>query len=137
MNAYFQHLGVSRLDHCISVAACSFRLSILLGLSVDRKSLIRGALLHDFFLYDWREQSGRRGRMMHGFTHPREALNTAQEHFELSETERNIILRHMWPLTVVPPSCREAFIVSAADKICTLRELLRVRRKSARVAVGV
>ena len=125
---YFtQHRGTTRLDHSISVAYHSYRLSIRLGLTIDNRSLIRGALLHDFFLYDWREQTGRKGQALHGFTHPREALNTASRQFDLNKTEQNIILRHMWPLTITPPSTREALIVSLIDKYCTVKELLKHR----------
>jgi len=28
----------------------------------------------------------------------------------------------MWPLTVIPPMCREAWIVTTADKYCSLME---------------
>ena len=79
MDRYVQHANVSCLNHCLSVAYTSYWVCERLGLSVDRRSLIRGALLHDFFLYDWHEKSGRKG--LHGFTHPRTALENAQRRF--------------------------------------------------------
>ena len=126
---YVQHGGVSRLSHSMSVARASYKFSVRLGLDVDHRSLIRGALLHDFFLYDWREESGRKGWAMHGFTHPREAMNTAAQHFDLNKKECEIILRHMWPLTIVPPRCKEGMIVSLMDKYCTVRELMVVGKR--------
>ena len=30
----------------------------------------------------------------------------------------------MWPLTIVPPMCKEAWIVSVADKYCSTMETL-------------
>ena len=124
MDAFVQHADVSCLDHCISVAYTSLWLSSRLGISVDRRSMIRGALLHDFFLYDWHEKNGRKG--LHGFTHPRTALENAQRQFILNDLEKNIILRHMWPLTPIPPKYRESFIVSFSDKFCSVVETLRL-----------
>ena len=41
------------------------------------------------------------------------------------------MMRHMFPLVPVPPTCREAWIVCLADKWCALRETVagRLRRK--------
>ena len=122
MSGFVQHAGISTLEHCISVAYVGLWLSEKLGWRIDRASLVWGAVLHDFFLYDWHEKSGRKG--LHGFTHPRTALENAEARFRLTDCERNIIVRHMWPLTPVPPKCREAFLVGAADKYCSLVETL-------------
>lgn len=122
MGAFIQHASVSTLEHCISVAYISLWFSEKLHWHIDRQSLVRGAVLHDFFLYDWHEKSDRKG--LHGFTHPRAALKNAEIHFQLTDRERDIIIKHMWPLTLVPPKCREAFLVGAADKYCSLVETL-------------
>lgn len=122
MDAFVQHAEVSTLEHCISVAYLSLWFGEKLRWRVDRESLVRGALLHDFFLYDWHEKSGRKG--LHGFTHPHAALLNAEARFHLNDRERDIIVKHMWPLTPVPPRCREAFLVGAADKYCSLIETL-------------
>lgn len=58
----------------------------------------------------------------HGFTHPKTALRNAERDFDLSERECDIISKHMFPLTLVPPMHRESWIVSMADKYCALRE---------------
>ena len=52
MSAFTQHGRVSCLEHSLSVAYYSYWLCRRLRLRVDGESLIRGALLHDFFLYD-------------------------------------------------------------------------------------
>ncbi len=126
MDSFPQHADVTCLNHCLFVAYTSFWLSKRLGLSFDRRSLIRGAVLHDFFLYDWHEKSGRKG--LHGFTHPRTALENAQEQFQLNKREKDIILRHMWPLTPIPPKYRESYLVSFADKLCSVLETLQLCR---------
>ena len=122
MDVFVQHAKVTTLEHCISVAYVSLWLAEMLHWHVDRMSLIRGAVLHDFFLYDWHEKNDRKG--LHGFTHPRAALENAEARFQLNDCERDIIAKHMWPLTPVPPRCREAFLVGAADKYCSLVETL-------------
>ena len=53
MDKYIQHGTTSTLDHCIAVAYVSFAMAKKLNIHCDYNSLIRGALLHDYFLYDW------------------------------------------------------------------------------------
>ena len=49
---YVQHGTVTCYEHSVSVAYVSVWLARCMGLRVDSASLIRGALLHDYFLYD-------------------------------------------------------------------------------------
>lgn len=117
---YIQHGDTSCFLHSVAVAYYSARISERLGIRCCRDDLVRGALLHDYFLYDWHD--GKKERMIHGFTHPAAALKNADRDFELSGTERDIIKKHMFPLTVVPPMCTEAWIVCCVDKACSLYE---------------
>lgn len=50
-------------------------------------------------------------------------MNAMQE-FELSEVEKDIIRKHMFPLTLIPPRYRETWIVCLVDKICSVKETL-------------
>ena len=77
MSAFTQHGRVSCLEHSLSVAYYSYWLCRRLRLRVDGESLIRGALLHDFFLYDWHTVGRQYG--LHGFTHPATALKNARQ----------------------------------------------------------
>ncbi len=125
---FIQHGDVSVYEHVVSVARASAAAGAFLermGVRVDRPSLIRGALLHDYFLYDWHDPDP--SHRPHGFTHPATALTRALEDFELTERERNIIVRHMFPLVPIPPTCREAWIVCMADKACALHETIAAR----------
>lgn len=115
---YIQHGNTTCLRHTLAVAYYSVAIAKLLGIRFKRRDLIRGALLHDYFLYDWHTSKNR----LHGFTHPTCALKNAAEDFELTDTEKNIIVRHMFPLTPIPPVTREGWIVCAADKWCSLCE---------------
>ena len=63
---------------------------------------------------------------LHGFYHPGIALKNASAEYQLTPREKDIIKKHMWPLTVVPPMCREAWIVTLADKWCSTLETLHL-----------
>ena len=117
---YIQHGSISVYTHCVNVARMSVKIAKWLPIQVNMDALVIGALLHDYFLYDWHEK--RKGHHFHGFTHPGTALKNAEKEYELGDIERNIISRHMFPLTVVPPMCREAWLVCLADKYCAVKE---------------
>lgn len=123
MRSFMQHGDVSTLQHSISVAYMSFLFAKKLNIKVDIKSLIRGALLHDFFLYDWHIENKSGG--MHGFKHPKIALKNAEEHFLLNERERDIIGKHMWPMTIILPKYKEALIVCLIDKYSAIIETFK------------
>lgn len=127
--SFIQHGTMSVHAHAISVAHASLAMAgrlERLGIRIDRASLIRGALLHDYFLYDWHDPDP--SHRLHGFTHPFTALARAEEDFDdLTERERNIISRHMFPLVPIPPTCREAWLVCLADKACALHETIAGR----------
>ena len=105
--------------HIVSnVARMSVKIAKWLPIQVNMDALVIGALLHDYFLYDWHDG---KGRHFHGFTHPGCAKRNAEMDYTLSPRVKNIIARHMFPLTPVPPTCTEAWIVCIADKICAIR----------------
>ncbi|MFZ2951097.1 MAG: phosphohydrolase [Desulfuromonadaceae bacterium] len=123
LSQYPHHRRKTRLDHVKEVASLSF----LLGrrLSLDGDAIIRGALLHDLFFYDWL----REGPRLHGFRHHTIALNNARRITRLSQIEEDIIKKHMWPLTLVPPRYPESLIVSIVDTYCTIRDYLPLDRQ--------
>ena len=121
MKGFVQHGHISTYQHVMNVVEMSCLLDRALHLHSDRKSLVRGAFLHDFYLYDWHDRSVH--ARLHGFRHPLTALTNARKRFVLSPKEENIIESHMWPLTLTHlPRCREAAVVCLADKICALYE---------------
>lgn len=117
---YVQHGDTSCLLHTVAVAYYSIKAADMLGIRYSKKELLRGALLHDYFLYDW--HCDKKKHAFHGFTHPNAALQNAQQEFKLSKRERDIIKKHMFPLTAVPPTCKEAWIVCCVDKACSVYE---------------
>lgn len=126
--AYCQHGFTSVYRHSLHVTYESCLFAERYSLPVDYTALIRGAFLHDYFLYDWHDKEHEHKRP-HGFYHPTAALENAMEDFELSFREKNIIKRHMFPLTIIPPMCLEAWIVCLMDKVCSTRETLYRRRR--------
>lgn len=124
---FMQHGNVSVFEHCVAVCLCSIKIAKLLRIHYDLEALIRGALLHDYFLYDWHVNDDP-NRRLHGFFHPSVALENALEDYDLSKKEQDIIKHHMFPLTIIPPMCREAWLVCLADKICAGKETLLRRQ---------
>lgn len=120
----FFHHNSSIFDHAVRVSRSSYRVSCFFGL--DRRSTARGALLHDFFLYDWRKHDvpDLAKEKFHGFAHPGIALKNAERRFDLNAIERDIIVKHMWPLTLTPPRYLESFVVTLVDKAVTVSELM-------------
>lgn len=125
---HIQHGTVTVNAHCINVAKHSLMLADKLKVRINQRELIRGALLHDYFLYDWHDKDHINPLRLHGFFHPGRALQNATRDFELTDREKDIIRKHMWPMTVIPPMCREAWIVTAADKWVSLLETLRIHK---------
>lgn len=122
MEALPQHAkGFSCFHHSVLVSYWSWRVSALLGL--DARAAARGGLLHDLYLYDWTSQRAPNGKW-HGTEHPKEALRNASALFQLSAIERDVIVKHMWPLTLAPYRYWESCIVSCVDKACAVAELL-------------
>ena len=65
---FIQHGDVTVYAHVTSVARASLSFAERLGragISVDRASLLRGALLHDYFLYDWHDPDP--SHRLHGY----------------------------------------------------------------------
>lgn len=124
MNRYIQHGNTSCLLHCIAVSYYSYRLCRFLKLNIHEKELIRGALLHDYFLYDWHSKyKPTRNVGLHGMIHPKIALYNAKKDFNINELEADIIERHMFPLTFNPPKYKESMIVCLVDKACSIYEI--------------
>src|SRR5699024_9971845 len=68
MEQFVQHGNTSCLLHCVAVAHVSFAIARALHLRVREEALSRGALLHDYFLYDWHVRDPLRKK--HAFFHP-------------------------------------------------------------------
>ena len=125
LNQYIQHGSVTLLQHVKSVSYISFRLAKHFGLDYEKTA--KGAILHDLVYYDWHVPD--KSHMLHGYRHPGFALKNAtvlsqKMNTNLSPLEKNIIYRHMFPLTVIPPKYKEAILVSLVDKCVATKEMI-------------
>ena len=119
MKQYRQHHKINCFEHCLFVSYNTYL--ICKKHHLDYISAARAGMLHDLFLYDWRKrQDGRKG--LHAFTHPRTAYENASKLFDLNEKEKDIILKHMWPVTMALPKYKESYILTLVDKYCALNE---------------
>jgi uncharacterized protein len=132
MQNNIQHGAVTTYDHVLNVAGFALKINKRLKIKCDEKQLVRGALLHDYFLYDWhdkRDKNDENRMKHHGVNHPKVALRNAMQDYDLTHKEKDCIRKHMWPLTLGNmPACREAWVVSLADKCAAVYETLLCRR---------
>lgn len=119
LEGFVHHRNFTRLQHCLHVSYLSYLVCRKVGL--DYQSAARGGLLHDFYFYDSHAVKPDRGN--HYFCHPSIALDNAAQLFPLNEMEKDIILKHMWPVTISPPKYRESYVVMMMDKCCAAREV--------------
>lgn len=125
LKEYVQHGLVTTYEHSKSVAACAFWLNRHLPFHAEENELVTACLLHDFYMYDWHKKGDR----LHGYHHPGIAAECAVKYFHISEREEAAIRTHMWPLTLRNvPSNNTGWILTFADKICSVKEIL-ARRK--------
>ena len=112
------HVKKSAFDHSVKVAWLCYCHAKRFGTKTDIKRFVRGALLHDFYLYDRNDKVANKH---HSVMHPRYALKNAKERYDdLCEFEVDMISNHMFPLTLTPPKTREGWIVCFYDKVAAV-----------------
>ncbi|MBO4927215.1 MAG: HD domain-containing protein [Clostridiales bacterium] len=126
LKEFNQHGSSNCYDHSVSVAKASLYIAMLLPFHFKMEQLVRGALLHDYFLYDWHVTKPEK---LHGFSHPHTACRNAKRDFDITPLEENIIKRHMFPLTPVPPRFKESYLVTLADKYIATKEFFAALRQ--------
>lgn len=124
------HHGITRHEHCLRVAYYTYIVTKKLHLRyVDAT---RAALLHDFFT-DEVSNLGAWGRFR---KHPEFALINAKKYFEINELQENIILRHMFPITFIPPKYIESWVVDFIDDISAIYDKVFSVRKQLSAVVN-
>lgn len=123
MKNFRQHYETTCFDHCLTAAYYCY--CICKKYHLDYKSATRAAMLHDLFLYDWRKkQPDRKG--LHAFTHGKTSCENACKLFDLNDKEKDIIIKHMWPVTIAFPKSLEGFILTFVDKYCAMSESFEI-----------
>ena len=93
MKKFYQHCDTDCYEHCLDVAYNNYKICKKLGL--DARSAARGGMLHDLFLYDWREHRKETGDRLHAITHPITAYRNACKYFHLNKVEKEVITKHI------------------------------------------
>jgi len=120
----FKHHDKDIYTHNLKVAWMSYLTGKKFHLHVQE--MVQRALLHDFFFYDWRVKGAKDEFLPHGFTHPFVSRKNAEKVFgHMTPIEKDIIVKHMWPLTIIPPRYPESFLVSFIDKLVAGKEVAR------------
>ncbi len=121
MKEFRHHYSTTCFQHCLNVSYYNYL--ICRKLRLNSKKAARAGLLHDFFLYDRRKTTKKQGEKAHGFRHPAIALDNAKIHFNIDKREEDIILKHMWPLTLKMPRYAESYVIVCVDKYIAIIEL--------------
>ena len=120
------HRGSNCYIHSFKVAKKAVKKS-LNRKNVNLEVVVLGAILHDYYLYDWRKDRSKLKK--HGKNHPVVAIENAMRDFSISEEVKKVIKSHMWPLNIKEyPKSKEAKIVSISDKAVTIGESLTSKK---------
>ena len=123
MKNFKQHYETTCFEHCYVVSYYCY--IICKKYNLDYKSAARAAMLHDLFLYDWRIKTPDR-KGLHAFSHGSVACKNACKLFDLNEKEKDMIIKHMWPITISSPNSKEGFILTFVDKYCAISESMEI-----------
>ncbi len=130
MKGYRHHICGTLYDHSLKVAYLCYRHHRLFGLRTDLRELLRGALLHDYYLYDLHGDG--RPHPLHWWRHAGRALKNATARYpELTARQRDMIAHHMFPVTPVPPLTAAGWLVCLYDKVAAVDDRFggRCRRR--------
>ncbi|MEY8332286.1 HD family phosphohydrolase [Lachnospiraceae bacterium 47-T17] len=131
MKRYIQHGAISTYDHVERVTQMCFALNRRWKLGADEERLVRGAFLHDFYLYDWHVND--KSHRLHGYHHPDKSCANAVKYFQIGPAEQSMIRTHMWPLTISRLPCsKEAWILCLVDKYVSTAETVTMRKREKR-----
>ncbi len=122
---YKHHGEKSVYDHCLSVSMKSYKIAKIMGM--DYKSAAIGGLLHDFYYKPWQENKEKKSFLkLHGFVHAKEALQNSKQNYPqyMNKRVENIIVRHMFPLNIIPPRYVESWVITIVDKIVSMEIFL-------------
>lgn len=110
------HHGIDRHNHSLRVSYYTYKITKFFRLNY--KSATRAALLHDFFIDEVKDLNGLKRLQKH----PYYALKNAKKYFKLSKLEEDIIITHMFPITIRPPRYIESFLVDLIDDVASIYE---------------
>jgi uncharacterized protein len=116
LKAFEHHHSMTRFQHCLNVSYYSFLTCRKLGFNARQAA--RAGLLHDLY------ESSPKCTREHLKNHPQTALENAEKSFRLTKVEKDVILKHMWPIRKGRPSYPESYVVMLTDKYIALAEYI-------------
>ena len=126
MKTYRHHGDTNTHFHSVYVSYRVLKLCKKLHVA-NAAEIVRAALLHDFYLYEWYTEKHDEN---HIWYHPKESVKNIETYLgTLSDTQRNMILSHMFPLCSEMPKCRGAWLLTLADKRCATEDYLTHSRQ--------
>ncbi len=122
LKSYRHHIVTTRFQHSLNVAYYNYQLCRLFRL--DARSAARAGMLHDLYFYDTKAFTQSRQPIRHSQFHPMAALDNASRLLTMNDKEQDMIVKHMWPVTVQKPKYAETYILTFVDKYCALIEFI-------------
>ena len=116
----YEHHGITRFDHSLKVSYYSYKIAKKLGLNYEE--VARGGLLHDFFYSP--DERDPKERFVSTFVHPKKAVITAKDNFDLTAKEEDMIRAHMFPINIAVPKYMESWVVNLVDKSVAIGEVV-------------
>lgn len=117
LKEYRHHGNISTYTHAVKVSYLSYCFALKNKWHVNLKELIRAALLHDLYFYDWHNKDN--GIHFHGLFHPSLSVKNAKKYYGITNSEIRAIAHHMFPLTLIPPTTKNGIIICLCDKYAT------------------
>ena len=121
------HRGSNCYLHSFKVAKKAIKNAIRFYRKINLDTVLISAILHDYYLYDWRVDKEKRRH--HGSRHPYIASIHAKEDFDVTPEVQKSIRSHMWPIGFTHfPNNREALVLSTSDKFVAFVESLTCKK---------
>lgn len=121
MKGYNHHGNISTHFHSVYVAYTVMKICNFVKVR-NIEEIVRVALLHDFYLYDWHIE---KHEQLHAWYHPKQSVKNIEKYnlIHLNKKQKDMILSHMFPLAL-PPVSVGGWILIIADKHCASHEFL-------------
>lgn len=74
------------------------------------------------YFYMTGENAKEEEKGLHAYTHGKTAFKEASEILNLNDKEKDMIIKHMWPVTPAIPKYKETFILTFVDKYFAIAE---------------
>lgn len=116
------HITTTRFQHCLNVSYYSY--IVCRKLKLNAHAAARAGLMHDLFYDDRKEYKASRSKNepKYNLMHSLSALENARKITNISPLEKDIIEKHMWPMTKPLPKYGESYVITLIDKYCAVLE---------------